>query len=107
MVMKIRKGDRVKIITGKDKGKTGPVLQVFKKTNRVLVEGINIVKRHVKPGAVSKEGGIVSIEKPVDMSNVMYWDEKASKTVRVGYKIVSDKKHRVSRETEDVLEAKK
>ncbi|MFA6981568.1 MAG: 50S ribosomal protein L24 [Patescibacteria group bacterium] len=105
--MKIRKGDKVKIITGKDRGKTGSVVQVFEKTNRVLVEGINIVKRHVKPGVVSKEGGIVNIEKPISVSNVMYWDEKAAKTVRIGYKVVDNKKHRISRETEDVLEVKK
>lgn len=105
--MKIRKGDRVKVISGKDKGKTGPILHVFKKTNRVLVEGVNVVKRHVKPGVVSKEGGIVSIEKPIHVSNVMYWDEKAAKTVRIGYKLSDRKKHRINVKTEEVLETKK
>ena len=69
--MKIHKNDKVKVITGKDKGKEGKVLTVFKKKNKVLVEGINIVKKHVKPGTVSKEGGIISMEKPLDASNVM------------------------------------
>lgn len=105
--MKIQKGDKVKIIKGKDRGKTGAVLHVFKKTNKVLVEGINMVKRHVKPGVVSKEGGIVNIEKPISASNVMYWDEKAAKTTRVGYKISDEKKYRISKKTGDVLEVKK
>lgn len=75
--MKIRKNDKVKVITGKDKGKEGNVLSVFKKKNKVLVEGVNIVKKHVKPGTVSKEGGIISMEKPIDASNVMVVKAKA------------------------------
>ena len=61
--MKVKKNDKVKIITGKDKGKAGTVVRVFKKTNKVLVEGINIVKKHVKPGAVSKKGGEIKKKK--------------------------------------------
>ena len=75
--MKVRRNDKVKVITGKDKGKEGTVVRVFKKTNKVLVEGINIVKKHVKPGAVSKEGGIISMERPIDASNVMVVGSKA------------------------------
>lgn len=102
--MKIKKGDKVKIISGKDKGKTGPVLVVLNKRNKVLVEGINIVKRHVKPGAVSKEGGIISVEKPIDVSNVMFLDEKEKKTSRLGYKIVDGKKKRFLKRTESIIE---
>lgn len=102
--MKIKKGDKVKIISGKDKGKTGPVLVVLNKRNKVLVEGINIVKRHVKPGAVSKEGGIISVEKPIDVSNVMFLDEKEKKTSRIGYKIVDGKKKRFLKRTESIIE---
>lgn len=102
--MKIKKGDKVQIISGKDKGKTGTVLMVLPERNAVLVEGANIVKRHVKPSATVKEGGIVSIEKPIDASNVMYFDEKANRPVRIGYKIVDGKKYRISKKTGDVLE---
>ena len=104
--MKIRKGDKVKIISGKDKGKIAPVLKVLKDTNKVVVEGVGVVKKHVKPGAVSKEGGIVSIEKPIDVSNVMYYDEKINKTVRIGYKIVNGKKYRVSKESGEIIDKK-
>jgi len=68
--MKIKKNDKVKVITGQDKGKEGTVIRVLKKKNKVLVEGVNIAKKHVKPGAVSKEGGIISVERPIDASNV-------------------------------------
>ena len=69
--MKIRKNDPVIVIAGKDKGKKGKVLVVDTAKKKVLVEGVNRVKRHVKPGAVSKEGGIITVEKPIDISNVM------------------------------------
>lgn len=68
--MKVKSGDKVKVIAGKNKGKTGKVLKVLKARDLVFVEGVNLVKKHVKPGVVSKEGGIVSIEKPVHVSNV-------------------------------------
>ncbi len=104
--MKIKKDDKVKILSGKDKGKVALVLKVLKSDNKVVVEGVNMVKKHVKPGAVSKEGGIISIEKPIDVSNVMYYDEKSKKTVKVGYKIIDGKKYRVSKKTGDVLDKK-
>lgn len=86
--MKIKKDNKVKVITGKDKGKEGTVLRVFRKRNKILVEGVNISKRHVKPGAVSKEGGIISVERPIDASNVMLVISK----VRAKTKKVSTKK---------------
>lgn len=101
--MKIHVGDKVKVIAGKDKGKEGAVLRVFTKEGKVLVEGVNKVKRHVKPGAVSKEGGIIQIEKPVDVSNVMYIDAKAGKPVRVGYKLIENKKYRISKKSGEAL----
>lgn len=104
--MKIKKGDKVKVITGKDAGKTGVVLRVFPGEGKVLVEGVNKVKKHVKPGAVSKEGGILSIEKPVDISNVMFFNSKLNKAVRVGYKIVDGKKQRICKESGEVLDIK-
>lgn len=102
--MKIRKGDKVKVITGKDKGKIGPVLRVFIKDRKVLVEGVNIAKKHVKPGAVSKEGGIVSIERPIAVSNVMFYNEKLKRPVRVGYKVVDGKKKRVCKKSGEILD---
>ncbi len=80
--MKIKKGDKVKIIAGKDKGKLGTVLKVLVAEAKVVVEGVGLVKRHIKPGVVSKDGGIISIEKPIDVSNVMYFDEKLNRPVR-------------------------
>jgi len=104
--MKIKKGDKVKIITGKDLGKVGVVLRTFVKTSKVVVEGVNKVKKHVKPGAVSKEGGIISIERPVHISNVMYFDDKSGKPVRVGYKVIDGKKYRINKASGDVLGTK-
>ncbi len=72
--MKIRKGDKVKVMKGKDAGKVGVVLRVLPDVNKVMVEGVNIVKKHVKPGTVSKEGGVIKKEAPVQVSNVRYFD---------------------------------
>ena len=77
--MKVHTNDKVKILAGKDKGKTGKVLRVFTSKDKVLVEGVNIVKRHVKPGTVSKEGGIISLERPIHVSNVAVVESKESK----------------------------
>ena len=102
--MKIRKGDKVKIISGKDINKTGVVLSVLLDKNRVIVEGINIIKKHVKPGAVSKEGGIIKKEASIHVSNVMYFDDELGKAVRLGSKVVDGKKYRVNKVTGKVLE---
>lgn len=104
--MRIKKDDKVKIIVGKDRGKIAKVLKVINSDNKVVVEGVNMVKKHVKPGAVSKEGGIISIEKPIDVSNVMYYDETSKKTTRIGYKVIDGKKYRVSKKTGEVLDKK-
>jgi large subunit ribosomal protein L24 len=101
---KIRKGDKVKVISGKDKGKIGNVIRVLTKENRVLVQGINLVKKHVKPGKMSKEGGIVNIEKAIAISNVMLFNDKLDRPVRLGYKIVDNKKYRLIRKNGEVIE---
>ena len=101
--MKIHKNDKVKILSGKDKGKIAKVLAAFPKKNKIIVEGVNIAKKHVKPGTLTKEGGIVSIEKPIDVSNVMYYNEKLKKTERVGYKIVDGKKVRIGKKSNEVI----
>lgn len=106
MYMKIKKGDKVKIILGKDSGKVATVLKVLNESGKIVVEGVGIVKKHVKPGAVSKEGGIVSIEKPIDVSNVMYFDEKINKPVRIGYKLINGKKYRFSKKSGELIDKK-
>uniref|UniRef100_A0A7C4XTA0 Large ribosomal subunit protein uL24 n=1 Tax=candidate division WWE3 bacterium TaxID=2053526 RepID=A0A7C4XTA0_UNCKA len=93
--MKIRKEDKVKVIKGKDAGKSGKVLSVLRGSNKVLIEGVNVVKRHVKPGVVSKEGGVLSIERPISLANVMMICPKCTAPMRVGYKIDGDEKYRI------------
>jgi len=104
--MKIRAGDKVKVISGKDKGKVGKVVKVYKDDDRVLVEGVNIVKKHIKPGVANEKGGIVQIERPVHISNVMYFDEKANKPTRLGMQLVEGAKYRISRSSGDVVDKK-
>ncbi len=101
--MKLRLKDKVKVISGKDKGKIGEIIKVLPLVNKVIVQGVNIVKRHVKPGVVNKEGGIVTFEKPLDVSNVMYFDEKENKPSRLGYTLSDGKKFRVVKKTKEIL----
>jgi large subunit ribosomal protein L24 len=105
--MKIRKNDKVQVMSGKDKGKKGAVIKVIESENKVVVQGINMVKKHIKPSAVSKEGGVVSVERPINASNVMYIDEKLDRPVRLGFKVIDGKKYRVSKASGEVLEDKK
>lgn len=93
--MKVRSGDKVKVISGKDKGKISTVLEVLKEKNLVVVEGVNKVKKHIKPGKGSEQGGIVEVEKPVDASNVMFYSEALGKASRIGYQLDGKKKSRV------------
>ena len=88
--MKIRVGDTVQVIAGKDKGKTGEVLQVLAKQDKVIVEGINVVTKHVKPSQADPEGGIVNKEAPIHVSNVAYYDSNAKAAVKLGYKVTVD-----------------
>ena len=104
--MKIRKNDKVMVITGKEKGKIGKVLAVLKSKGKVLVEGINRVKRHVKPGTVDKKGGIISVERPLFVSNVMFYDDKTSKPSRLGYKKAEKKKLRFNKRSGSVINVK-
>src|SRR5207253_2800845 len=100
--MKIHTKDKVKIIAGKDKGKEGIVLKVFPDF-RVIVEGVNKVKKHVKPGSVSKEGGIIAVERPISISNVMYIESKSGKPIKLGFKIVDGRKYRISKASVEVI----
>jgi large subunit ribosomal protein L24 len=94
--MHVKKGDKVMVITGKDKGKTGTVLAAFPKKDRVIVEGVNIVKKHSKPSQVNPQGGIINKEASIHVSNVMLLDPKSNEPTRVGYKEVNGKKVRVA-----------
>ena len=93
--MKIKKGDMVKVIAGKDKDKEGKVISVNKKDNKVLVEGINMVTKHAKPSMQNQQGGIIDKEAPIDLSNVMYLYK--GKPVRVGFQGEKKDKVRVAK----------
>jgi large subunit ribosomal protein L24 len=88
--MNIRKNDNVIVIAGNSRGKTGKVLKVYPATRRIIVEGVNIMKRHTKPGQRNPQGGIVQREAPIHMSNVMLLDPKSNQPTRVGTKVVKD-----------------
>lgn len=100
--MKIKKGDTVKVIAGKDNGKEGKVVSVDKKNNRVVVEGVNMITKHTKPSAANQNGGIVQKEAAIDLSNVMYVHE--GKPTRIGFKIENDKKVRFAKSTGKVID---
>lgn len=94
--MNFKKGDKVIVITGKDKGKTGAIQKVFPKTNRVIVEEVNVRKKHRKPTQANPEGSIIEIYAPIDASNVMLVDPKTKKPTRIGHKDIKGKKVRVA-----------
>jgi len=100
--LKIKKGDTVKVIAGKDKDKEGKVISVDPKKNKVTVEGVNVVKKHEKPSVANQNGGIVEKEAPIDASNVMYVHK--GKATRVGFKMDGDKKVRFAKTTGDVID---
>ncbi|EAD0097958.1 50S ribosomal protein L24 [Listeria monocytogenes serotype 1/2a] len=102
--MHVKKGDKVKVITGKDKGKSGKVLAAFPKKDRVLIEGINMVKKHTKPSNVNPQGGILNVEAPIHVSNVMLLDPKTDEPTRVGYEVKGDKKVRVAKKSGEVID---
>ena len=100
--MKIKKGDTVKVIAGKDKDKEGKVIAVNVKNNTVLVEGGNMVTKHSKPSMANQQGGIITKEAPIHVSNVMYLHK--GKATRVGYKMDGDKKVRFAKATGEVID---
>jgi len=106
--MKLKKGDKVVIISGSDKGKQGTIAKVLKKTERVLLDGDGLakVKKHLKPSQQNQDGGIMELQKPIHVSNVMLLDPKAKKPTRIGYKTVT-KKVKKQEVTERVRFAKK
>ena len=106
MAARIRKGDRVVVITGADKGKRGEVLAVRPKENRAVVQGVNIAKRHQKPTGMGQPGGIIEKEATIHLSNIMLIDPKTDKPTRVGFRVLEDgRKVRVARATGNVIES--
>ena len=99
---KIKKGDTVKVIAGKDKDKEGKVITVDTKNHRVLVEGVNMVTKHTKPSAANQQGGIVETEAYIAVSNVMYLHK--GQPTRIGFKMDGDKKVRFAKKTGDVID---
>ena len=102
MAAKIKKGDRVVLLTGKDKGRQGAVLTVLPKEDRVLVEGLNMVQRHTKASQADPQGGIKNKEAPVHVSNVAIVDSNGKPT-RVGFRVENDKKVRFAKTTGEVI----
>jgi large subunit ribosomal protein L24 len=104
MAAKIKKGDKVVVLTGKDKGKKGDVVAVFPKENKALVQGVNMVKRHEKPSHTSA-GGIVTREAKVHLSNIAIQDPKTGKPTRVGFKTLDDgRKVRVAKASGEMID---
>lgn len=101
--MFVKKGDKVKVITGKDKNKEGVVLAAFPKKDKVIVEGVNVMKKHQKPNQEAPQGGIIEVEAPIHVSNIMVMDTDGV-AGRVGYQEVDGKKVRVSKKTGKVLD---
>jgi large subunit ribosomal protein L24 len=105
MAAKIKKGDYVVVLSGGDKGRKGEVLKVLTKENRVVVKGVRLVKRHVKPSQAEPDGGIKSFEAPIHVSNVAHIDPKDNVATRVGFKVLKDgKKVRVAKKSGEVID---
>lgn len=102
--LNIVKEDTVIVISGKDKGKKGRVLHTYPRENRILVEGVNMVKKHARPSQLNPQGGILNQEAPIHVSNVMLVDPKSGEPTRVGYKVNEDgEKERIARKSGEVI----
>jgi len=103
--MKIRKNDNVIIITGKDRGKKGKVRRAFPKEDRVIVEGLNMIKRHSRAGRAARQAGIIELEAPIHVSNVMLLCDKCGKPTRVSFRFLTDgKKVRICNSCQEVID---
>ena len=101
----VKKNDTVIVITGKDKGKKGRVIAAFPRENRVLVEGVNMVKKHARPSQANPQGGILTQEAPIHVSNVMLIDPKTGAPTRIGYKILEDgRKVRYAKKSGEIID---
>ncbi|TDF91494.1 50S ribosomal protein L24 [Paenibacillus piri] len=103
--MHVKKDDNVFVITGKDKGKKGRIIAAYPRENRVLVEGVNMVKKHTKPSQSNPQGGIIAQEAPIHVSNVMLIDPKSGQPTRVGYKVMDNgQKVRIAKKSGEVID---
>ena len=103
--MKLKKGDTVKVISGNDRGKVGKILKVFPETNRIIIEGVKLIKRHTRPTQKNRKGGIIEKEGPVNSSNVIYFDSRSNTVARLGHRILTDgKKVRINKKTGEIIE---
>jgi len=101
--MKIKTNDNVKIVAGKDKGKEGKVIQVFAKEGKIVVEGMNIMKKHLRPKKHGEKGQVIELAAPFDASNAMLICEKCGKPTRVGYKVEEKSKNRICKKCKEVI----
>lgn len=101
--MKLRKGDKVRVMAGKDKGREGTIDRVYAKQEKVVLQGINMYKRHVKKSQEMPQGGIIDIPRPIVVSNLMFICPKCKKPTRVGYKIEKNKKIRICKKCNKAL----
>lgn len=103
--MHVKKDDSVIVITGKDKGKKGRVIAAYPRQNRVLIEGVNMVKKHARPSQANPQGGIIEQEAAIHVSNVMHIDPKSGKVTRIGYKVLDNgKKVRIAKKSGEVID---
>lgn len=102
--MHVKKGDKVQVMTGKDKGKQGVVLTAMPKKDRVIVEGVNMIKKHSKPSQLNPQGGNCREEAPIHVSNVMLIDPKTGNPTRVGFTVVDGKKVRIAKKSGEALD---
>jgi large subunit ribosomal protein L24 len=103
MAARIRKGDRVVVLTGRDKGKKGEVLKLFPKDERALVSGVNIVKRHQRQ-TQRQQAGIISRESPIHLSNIAHADPRTGEATRIGFKMEGDRKVRFAKKSGEVID---
>ncbi len=101
----VKKDDNVIVITGKDKGKKGRVIAAYPRQNRVLIEGVNMVKKHTRPSQANPQGGIIEQEAAIHVSNVMHIDPKSGQPTRIGYKVLDNgKKVRIAKKSGEVID---
>lgn len=102
--MKIKKGDTVLMVQGKDRGRKGKVIKVLPKGNKIIVEGLNIIKKHIRPRREGEKGQIVKVPRPVDVSNTKLICPRCKKPTRIGYKILNQRKYRICKKCSETFE---
>lgn len=101
--LKFKKGDEVIMLVGKDRGKKGKIIKVLPGDNKIVVEGLNLIKKHLRPKRQGEKGEIVSLPRPVNVSNVALWCSSCGKGVRVGYRFEGDKKIRICKKCQQLI----